>query len=116
MSDYTPDRWVIIEIIHDGEKLHKVFGGWYGGYTGSDSWRMNSGITKVEFENGNPDHINLYGYSGSCYFCHRNSYGMSMLMLSIYESTLKDAEKHNISFRALSEEEANEYIRESVSN
>ena len=42
MSDYTPDRWVIVEINSpEHGKIRKVLGSWYGGYLGSDSWRMN---------------------------------------------------------------------------
>jgi len=48
MSDYTPDRWAIVHITSlDHPPIDKVVGSWYGGYGGSDSWRMNSGIEKV---------------------------------------------------------------------
>jgi hypothetical protein len=46
MSYHNPDKWVIIKIT--GKDPHyRVFCSWYGGYGGSDSWRMNSGITKL---------------------------------------------------------------------
>ena len=70
---YTPDRWLIIKI--NGKNPHyRVFASWYGGYLGSDSWRMNSGITKVS-EDG--DYYVFEGSSGSQYFCHKNSHGIS---------------------------------------
>ena len=47
MSDYTPDRWVIVKIVTPKERLYKVFASWSGGYNGSDSWKMNSGITQA---------------------------------------------------------------------
>jgi hypothetical protein len=70
---YTPDKWVVIKI--NGTNPHyRVFACWYGGYTGSDSWRMNSGIKSVTEEG----HYYLFeGSSGSVYQCHKNSYGMS---------------------------------------
>ena len=39
MSDYTPDKWVVVKITSDkNPPIHKVFACWYGGYAGSDSW------------------------------------------------------------------------------
>lgn len=89
MNAYTPDRWVVLEIITPKETIRKVFAGWYGGYTGSDSWKLNSGITDIREQD------NLFefeGYSGSTYFCHRNSYGMSGYMHSVLTSWLNQAE------------------------
>jgi len=45
MSDYYPDRWVVVKI--GEENLYKVFACWYGGYARGDSWKLNSGITRV---------------------------------------------------------------------
>jgi hypothetical protein len=80
MSEYKPDRWVVLKIT-DGDKVgYKVMGGWYGGYLDSDSWRINSGISKVELDG---DTYKFYGYSGSIYLCHKDSYGTTMLMSSV---------------------------------
>ena len=40
MSVYNPDKWVIVKIDADSECIYKVFACWYGGYAGSDSWRI----------------------------------------------------------------------------
>jgi hypothetical protein len=72
MSDYTPDRWVVIKITTDKEMLYKVFACWFGGFAGSDSWQMNSGIVKVELVD---DYYEFHGTSGSVYRCHKNFYG-----------------------------------------
>ena len=70
--NYIPDKWVIIKI--KGEDPHyRVLAGWSGGYTTGDSWRMNSGITKVEFRH---DQYIFYGSSGSQYICHKDAYGL----------------------------------------
>jgi hypothetical protein len=74
MSDYTPGRWVVVKITTDKEPLYKVFACWYGGYAGSDSWQMNSGIKSVEEDE---THFMFNGYSGSVYRCHKNTYGTS---------------------------------------
>ena len=83
MSIYTPNRWVILKIEHDGEIIHKVFSGNYGGYGGSDTWKLNSGnVTEEEFE----DRWEFAGYTGSKYICYKHCYGMSNYMYSIYSS------------------------------
>ena len=74
MSDYTPDRWVIVKITTPKERLYKVFASWSGGYGGSDSWKMNSGITRASLVD---DRWEFDGYSGSVYSCHKESYGVS---------------------------------------
>jgi hypothetical protein len=72
MSDYTPDRWLVVKIVTPTQQLYKVFATWSGGYTGSDSWQMNSGITQATLVN---DSWEFKGYSGSVYTCHKNAYG-----------------------------------------
>ena len=74
MSDYTPDRWVVVKIVTPKERLYKVFASWSGGYGGSDSWKMNSGITRASLVD---DRWEFDGYSGSVYSCHKESYGVS---------------------------------------
>ena len=72
MSDYTPDKWSVIKIVTEKQTIYKVFACWYGGFAGSDSWQINSGIKEV-IENDNC--YEFHGYSGSIYRCHKNCYG-----------------------------------------
>jgi hypothetical protein len=72
MSDYQPDRWLVVKIVTPKQQLYKVFACWHGGYTGSDSWQMNSGITRATMVG---DTWEFEGYSGSVYTCHKNAYG-----------------------------------------
>jgi hypothetical protein len=76
MSTYYPDLWVIIKLSGKGidGTLYKVFGCWYGGYMGSDSWKVNSGITKVS---QSEKEYTFSGVSGSKYVCTKGSYGTS---------------------------------------
>ena len=37
MSTYTPDKWIVIEVNHQGNKIQKVFANWFGGYLDGDS-------------------------------------------------------------------------------
>lgn len=70
----TPDRWIIIRIDINGKIIHKVFASWSGGYLDGDSWRLNSGIAKVDSDE---DNYYFHGFSGSCYKCSRKGYGIA---------------------------------------
>ena len=71
---HNPDNWVVIFL--NGEDPHyRVLVGWSGGYLTGDSWRLNSGITKVEEDN---DSYTFYGSSGSAYSCTKGAYGLRM--------------------------------------
>jgi hypothetical protein len=85
MNEYTPDRWVMLEITGLGsEPIRKIFAGWYGGYLGSDSWKLNSGVTDICIDDSG--HYEFEGYSGSTYYCHANTHGMSGYMFSVLTS------------------------------
>ncbi len=66
-----PDSWVILKLPHN---IYKVFAFFYGGYLGSDYWKLNSGITKIEQDD---EYYYFMGYSGSVYKCHKKAYGVS---------------------------------------
>lgn len=69
----TPDKWAVINITSEAGTIFKVLGSWYGGYLYGNSWRMNSGIVKVEKTENS---LLFYGQSGSCYECFLNNYGI----------------------------------------
>ena len=72
-SEYYPDKWVVVKITkEDASCVYKVFACWYGGYLNGDSWKLNSGITSVTF---NQNVYAFNGLSGSVYYCGINSYG-----------------------------------------
>lgn len=74
MSEYFPEDWVVIKFNHEGKYQYKVFGGWRGGYLNGDTWRLNSGVVKVEDYDS---HYHFYGASGSVYHCRKGSYGIT---------------------------------------
>jgi len=87
MSTYTPDKWIIVEVTHKDEKTKKVFANWYGGYTGSDSWKLSSGITEtIEFE----DRYEYTNYSGSLYICYKGREGTTGYGASVLSTLEKD--------------------------
>lgn len=86
MNEYNPDKWLLIKI--GGTDPHyRVFGSWSGGYLDGDSWRMNSGITRVE-EDG--DYYKFFGSSGSCYRCHKEMYGATAYGWSVATGYVDD--------------------------
>ena len=84
MTIYTPDVWEMIEFYSPNHgTAEKILGGWYGGWGGSDSWQLNSGITKYEIVG---DWIEFTGYSGSVYRCHKSHRKLSGYTSSIFNS------------------------------
>lgn len=83
---YYPDCWVVLKM----SEGYKVLAGWSGGYLEGNSWRMNSGITKVDVTKGG---FIFYGVSGSLYVCHEDCYGLRMSNAGIYNQ-LKEKFDH----------------------
>ena len=88
MSEYTPDCWVVIEIAADDTKVQRILSSWYGGWAGSDSWRLSSGITEVEELE---DSYIIKNESGSVYTCYKRRYGVSSYTARILEDFKKQA-------------------------
>jgi hypothetical protein len=88
VSEYTPDKWVVIEIAMEGTTVQRILSSWYGGWTGSDSWRLSSGITAVEELE---DSYIIKNESGSVYTCYKRRYGMSSYTAGILKDFKKQA-------------------------
>jgi len=85
MSDYFPDRWVILKTTNpesDPPGFYKIFSGWKGSWTNGDAWRLSSGITEI-IDCG--EYYSIENESGSVYACHKESIGMTLYMHGIYE-------------------------------
>jgi hypothetical protein len=83
----TPDNWVILKIEDTSYgTYYKVLAGWSGGYLTGDSWRMNSGIAKVEEEG---KYYNFIGLSGSVYHCHKEGEALRGNIAPILSQLLK---------------------------
>lgn len=98
MSEYSPDCWVVVEIADKETKVYRILASWYGGFAGSNSWKLSSAITSVikhkeffEFKNS----------SGSTYYCQPTVYKMSMLSESIYNGFCIDVAKAGGTIRVL---------------
>ena len=98
MSDYVPDKWVILKVKGKEETLYKVFACWYGGYGGSDSWQINSGIKLVKEEE---EYWLFEGYSGSIYKCRKGSYGLSNYGAMVLLNMIRKAKQQDMDIQML---------------
>ena len=103
MSDYTPDRWMVLRIHTHREVLYKVFASWSGGYAGGDSWKLNSGITRATFRD---PYWEFDGSSGSVYRCHQDSYGTNGYGQAVLNNLLSQAQAQDIQIDVLDRETA----------
>ena len=85
MSQYNPDVWVIVEL--SGSKVesryHRILAGWYGGFAGSNSWKMSSGITRIVDKD---THWEIHNTSGSIYNCNKEVERFSGYTQNVYQS------------------------------
>ena len=88
MNDYTCDNWVVIKMKGD-DPHYRLLVGTSGGYLDGDSWRMNSGITKVEEDK---EFYYFSGSSGSVYRCPQGAYGLRMSTAGIYNQLIEKQE------------------------
>jgi hypothetical protein len=101
MSEYTPDRWCVIRIPSPKETIYKVFASWGGGYAGSDSWKLNSGITQAVSVDGAWE---FEGSSGSVYKCRVGGYGTNNYGHGVLDSMIRDAKSAGMDIEILSED------------
>lgn len=93
MSEYTPDVWVVVELSGSEVRVpnncyHRILAGWYGGFAGSDSWKLNSGVERiVEYEH----EYEVHGSSGSIYYCDKRNERTNRYTQSIFEGFAKDS-------------------------
>lgn len=97
MSDYTPDRWLVLRI-QATEVLYKVFATWSGGYGGSDSWKLNSGIVRATPVK---DSWEFDGSSGSVYRCYKDSYGTNGYGGAVLSNLISQALEQGIQIEIL---------------
>jgi hypothetical protein len=82
-----PDRWVIVKLTTPQETIYKILGSWYGGYAGSDSWQISSGIVSIV---ENEQDYEIHNLSGSVYVCPKHAYGMSGYTFLVYSGWEKE--------------------------
>jgi len=87
MTTYNPDKWLVVKLTSHAGTHYRVFGSWYGGFAGSDSWKLNSGITSCEIVDG----VYIFtGHSGSVYDCVDGMYGSSSYAWSVLQQMIEE--------------------------
>jgi hypothetical protein len=81
MSEYNPDKWVMLKFESKDQTTYKILASWAGSYLSGQSWKLNSGCTRIE-EDGQC--YLFHGSSGSVYRCHKAMYGMTGYTHGIY--------------------------------
>lgn len=104
---YTPDRWMLLKLNSPKGEAYKVFGTWLGGYQWGDSWRLNSGVKKVELEG---EWIFFHGYSGSIYKCHSDNVGASSYTYHVLSDMVKVWEEGGNSIEVIRFDDAKKYL------
>lgn len=101
--EYLPDRWVALEFkdAEKGETYYRIFAGWGGGYLDGDSWKLNSGIVRVQEDEKNWFFL---GNSGSVYHCRKSGYGMSGYMASVLEGWRRTSADSGLTIEILPED------------
>ncbi len=96
-----PDRAILMHYI--AEDNYSVFGSWYGGYLGSDSWKRSSPIKK--FELAENEMVIATTESGNQYKFSLNGLGTSGYAQSVLNNALADEEaKKNINLLGTKEQ------------
>ena len=107
MSAYSPDVWIIVEMNSTKHgRIRKILGGWYGGYLGSDSWRLSSGITRIVEHDKNYE---IHNESGSVYTCWKSIERTSMLTEGMFQGWAKESNEDMSIRRVPIEELRNEF-------
>jgi len=100
MSEYVPDRWMVLRIHTPKEIIYKVFASWSGGYTGSDAWKLNSGIVRATWQDSFWD---FDGSSGSVYRCRHGGYGTNGYGQAVLNNLLCQAKERDIQIDIMDE-------------
>lgn len=81
VNDYIPSCWVILKFTSpEHGVIYKVLAGGGGGYLHGYTWKLSSGITKVEqyFDKEAKKAFVIHNFSGSRYFCYEDRHGLKM--------------------------------------
>lgn len=106
-SLYTPDSWVLVKISDGQETIVKCLGGWSGSYLYGSSWRLSSGVTKIEDKN---DDFIITNYSGSVYLCPKGRQTLAGMMHQVIDSFIQKAEREGGSIELITLEQAQEFL------
>lgn len=107
-TTYHPDSYQFLRISSDNEDstVIKLFAVWHAGYLTATSWRMNSGVTKIEVDTTFDNLYIISGYSGSQYVVNKDSTKPSSYGQGVLRDITEKAAKQGIIVQRISLEEA----------
>lgn len=110
LADIYPDAYQFIRITpkESDQSIIKLFSAWVGGYSGTDSWRLNSGVKDIEIC---PNHVRVYGYSGSCYCIHKVQVHMSVYGSNVLSGIVEQASTIGATIEYITLEQAYKEIK-----
>lgn len=98
---YTPDNWHIVRIEYPNKYVgYRIMCSWYGGYAGSDRWKLSSGVQHVEEYD---EYYVLSNRTGSTYRLFKDCEGWSGYGRAIFENLI--AESPNVILTTVSIED-----------
>lgn len=90
MREYCPDRWVLLKVTHpEFGASYKILASWYGGFGGSNSWKLSSGTVKVD-KDPEFNQYHLLQHTGSTYIVSPENYGTSGYTGMVLQGWLSD--------------------------
>lgn len=109
MKTYSPDLWTLVKI-ESGEfgTHYKILASWYGGFAGSESWKLSSGCVKASIDDTS---YCVLQHTGSSYLCYNNNYGMSSYAASIFKGWEKDSIEGGFTITQLNKKDAVEWLK-----
>ena len=85
---YTPDKWMLVRVL--GTDPHwRIFATWSGSYAHGDSWKLNSGVERVEDKD---EYYDFIGHSGSVYRCSKTGYGITAYGIEILTNLIEQSD------------------------
>lgn len=102
MNTYKPDKWVILKFKDDEEISYKVFGSWAGGYVEGFSWRLSSGLERIEDAS---EYWKMHNHSGSVYECRKGTEGTYYAGAVVIESMKEQAKEQGVAVEQISVEQ-----------
>jgi len=98
-----PDKWVMLKLSYPKTGItYKVLASWYGGYAGSDSWKLSSGTKAMIVHD---DHLEFPQHSGSTYCGSIHNYGMSYYTESVLAGFMNQVKNTDASIVVLEYDE-----------
>jgi len=88
---YSPTGYHFLKIPSTKEPsgfIYKIMGSWDGSYLSGESWRVSSGISKIEDKGS---HLYVQGFSGSIYVVRKQGRGLNVYAMGVLQEVLSKA-------------------------